>query len=165
MPLLVSCIPVVQHPCYDTTSVLVQVQHSSVLARQKLQDSFAELRKSINEALDTRLSLLDTQITQLTSDARRPLVKDEEVVKEHNRTATAILDDGLYVARVLLYYENIVQSDKNPYWYLIVFLINPMVLMTVICLFILEWRLIAWDGRTDCVQVKSNVIMTYHCSR
>ena len=98
MPLLVSCIPVVLRPCYDTTSVLVQVQQSSVLARQKLQDTFAELRKRINEALDTRLSLLETQITQLTSDARHPLVKAEEVVKEHNRTATAILDDGVWLA-------------------------------------------------------------------
>ena len=64
-----------------------------------------ELRRNINEALDTRLSLLETQITQLTNDARRPLVKAEEVIKEHSRTATGILDDGVYVARMLLTYS------------------------------------------------------------
>ena len=79
----------------DLSLSFIQVQQSSVLARQRVQERFVELRKNINDALDTRLSLLETQITQLTNDARRPLVKAEEVINEHSRTATGILDDGV----------------------------------------------------------------------
>ena len=72
-----------------------QVQQSSELAQKKLQETFAALKKSINETLDTRLQLLEAQIDQLTSEARSPLVKAEEVLKAHNKTASDLLDEGI----------------------------------------------------------------------
>jgi len=72
------------------------VQQSSELAQKKLQETFAGLKKSINETLDTRLQLLESQIDQLTSDARSPLVKAEDVLKDHNKTASDLLDEGIH---------------------------------------------------------------------
>ena len=72
------------------------MQHSSELAQKKAQETFAEMKKSITETLDKRLQLLETQIVQLTSEARCPLVKVEAVIKKHNQVADDLLDEGVY---------------------------------------------------------------------
>ncbi|KAK2185150.1 hypothetical protein NP493_245g02024 [Ridgeia piscesae] len=87
----------------------LQVQQSSELAQKKLQETFAGLKKSINETLDTRLQLLEAQIDQLTSDARSPLVKAEDVLKDHNKTASDLLDEGL---KLLMSDDHAAISDK-----------------------------------------------------
>ncbi|KAI0223669.1 hypothetical protein LSAT2_025158 [Lamellibrachia satsuma] len=85
-----------------------QVQQSSELAQKKAQDTFAEMKKSITETLDKRLQLLETQIVQLTSEARCPLVKAEAVIKEHNQVADDLLDEGL---RLLMSEDHVAVTD------------------------------------------------------